>query len=424
MRRVTDAHDSDRPHVLLVSYWYPPQVGAAAERIAAFARHLPASGWNVTVLTALRGDHNATPPATDDEHVKIHRVRDPLAGAQPAFADYDPRRRPSRWRGWLRSFVFPDRFRRWQRQAYQTSVNILRRRPPDVILASFPPASAAVLGMRLADAGRVPLVVDFRDNWIGPGGYRPRTARARAAHESLAREVIGAARGLTAVSDTMADALRTAYDLSADCVAAIPNGYEPDALGDIHIDERHHHAFELVHVGTVIPRNRPDVFFHTLDALRRAGRLDHVGFRFVGNLSRGFLSDTGLDSIVATTGLVPRADALRETLHAPALLLLVGDYVGRWGHNAKVFEYIASGRPVVCLEETPGANDRRLLERFAPERSFFAKLGDADGLVAAVEQARATAADRAFGPIMPPGFERYTRAALTDQLARFIAACR
>jgi len=174
----------------------------------------------------------------------------------------------------------------------------------------------------------------------------------------------------------------------------------------------------IAHVGTVISRNRPDRFFHSLVALRRSGRLPDVRFRFVGNLSANYIRSLGLGDLVETTGLVPREIARREMLAADALLLLVGEYVGRWGHSAKLFEYLQAGRPILCLEEKAGSNDRRLLEQFAGPRSFFARLDDASGLAGAIEEMCRCARRKAPQPAaIRAGLEAYDRRILAGRLA-------
>ncbi len=403
--------------ILLVSYWYPPAVGAAAERIGSFARFLPEHGWDVTVLTAARG---CAPP--EQAGVKVAAVRDRLAGGEPAFADYDPRRRASGWksalRGWL---LFPDRFAVWARAAAKTGVKILRRERFDVVLASFPPASSAVVGLRLHEASGVPLVVDYRDLWIGPGGYEPRSGRALAAHRELERAVVRAAIALVAVSEPMANALAEEHGFDRVRIFVIPNGYEPTPAADSGFRNSQfaiRNSLVIAHVGTVIARNQPDLFFESLRRVKDDPRLSSIEFRFVGNLSRDYAESLGLGGRVTTTGLVDREQARREMETADGLLLLTGAYVARWGHNAKLFEYVQTGRPILCLEEEQGSNDRKLLERFTPDRAFFAPTSDAAAIAAAIERLRAYLVARPNPAVeLDAAFREYSRANLAGRLA-------
>ncbi len=461
--------DGTTQRILLVSYWYPPAVGAAAERIAGFARYLPQHGLEVHVLTAAHGAVaggafalNSAEATQDGAGANggsaiVHRVEDPMATG-PAFADYDPRQTTPLWKRLAREVVFPDRFARWAKAAEAAGTALLRDRRFAVILASFPPASAARLGMRLSQASGVPLVLDFRDLWFGPGGYEPKTPLARMRLEGLYRECVRSSKALLAVSDAMADALSQEHGLDRSRVFTIPNGYEPaealtrsrdevtatsgvsitraspddvasglvddnspgrNASGHAAHDDR---TITIAHVGTVIARNRPDVFLRTVKELADAGELKGVRFRFVGNLSRDYLASLKLGEAVETTGLVDRATARREMEQADALLLLVGEYVGRWGHNAKLFEYVQTGRPILCVEEAEGSNDRKLLERFIADRTFDAELGNGAKLRETLNKLQKYLVSRASPALeLDVEFRDYSRSAITQNLFESLA---
>jgi len=411
--------------LLLVSYWYPPAVGAAAERIVGFARYLPEHGWQPHVLTAQRDS-----PPPDIAGVTLDAVRDPRATPGPTFADYDPRQRPPRWKAILRDRIFPDRFAAWQKVAFLCGRESLRQQPCDLILASFPPASVVQPALRLHLDSGVPLVLDFRDLWIGPGGYAPRREKAIRAHMDLQRRAISHAAALVAVSEPMADHLAEEQQFDRDRVFVIPNGYEPSGTvpppsqpttqgdetgGQTTVAQR---PIIIAHVGTVIPRNRPDLFFDSVASIAEHPTLGDVRFKFVGNLSRDYLREVGLASVIESTGLVAREEAREHMQHADALLLLTGSYVGRWGYNAKVFEYIQTGRPILCVEESPGSNDRKLLERFYRERSFFAPAGDAEALAEQIDRIKQYLATRSAAALELDGaFRDYSRPALAAALA-------
>lgn len=174
----------------------------------------------------------------------------------------------------------------------------------------------------------------------------------------------------------------------------------------------------IAHVGTVIERNRPDLFFETVRQLKQRGALSDVRFRFVGNLSPDYPAEAGLSEIVESTGLVSHEQANLEMRRADALLLLTGAYVGQWGISAKLFEYLYAGRPILCLEESPGSNDRLLLESIAALRTFAAPMSDADLMARALAGLRAFVAKHP-GPLEPPaGLATFDRTHQVAQLGR------
>src|SRR5262249_11234307 len=143
--------------------------------------------------------------------------------------------------------------------------------------------------------------------------------------------------------------------------------------------------------------------------------------RFVGNLSRSLIARLGLDAVLESTGLVSAPRAWRDTLAAGALLLLVGEYVGRWGYSVKMFEYLRSGRPILCLEESPGSNDRRLLEQIAPRRTVFARLTDPEDILGGIHSVMELARQTPFGQIdNSPELMAFDRRRLAGELAKIL----
>ncbi|RIK64238.1 MAG: hypothetical protein DCC65_14570 [Planctomycetota bacterium] len=405
------------PALLIVSYWYPPAVGAAAQRMHALAKYLARAGWDVHVLTADR------PGAPDDSGVTLHAADDPLADNETPFADYDPRVRPGRTAATLRDLVFPDRFVHWHKAAIRAGRAAAREHRFDAVLVSFPPASAVLAALDVSERAGLPLVLDIRDRWIGPGGYQPASPAARQRHAALERAATGRASAVVTVSEALADAVVLEHAKPRDRVWVVPNGYEPDE-SDARAEPSAQCApggdpnrFTIAHVGTVIARNRPDVFLESLRRLHEQGALTSVRFNFVGNLSRAYVASLGLSDVVETTGLVSRAEAARRMRAADALLLLTGAYVGQWGYSAKLFEYLHAGRPIVCAEETPGSNDRALLESLAPERCAFAAMADDSAIIEALSRAREIARHAGGGLPAPPGLARFSRERLAGELA-------
>lgn len=393
--------------VLMVSYWYPPTIGAAARRVAGFARYLPEHGWRPTVLTS------GAP--TDADGDGVIRVADFGPAPTATFPDYVWPQRPRRYRSLLRGWIFPDRFCLWRWRAFRAALARLRNSPPGVVWASFPPASAAVLGAALAQAFDVPFFLDFRDLWLGPGGYMPRTGWGRSRHERLERRVVAAARSITTVSDAMSEFIAARHSLPRDRIATIPNGFDAAdcPLAEAAVAGVQQGSFILAHVGTVIERNRPDLFLGAIanSPHRDRWRAEGLRIRFVGNLSPAVTQRPEFTGLIETTGIIGHAHAWREMYGAAALLLLVGDYVGRWGHNAKVFEYLRSGRPILCLEETPHSNDRRLLESVARDRCVFASLSQSTEIESSLDRIRTIHASRDDVPAELRAFERRAQCA-------------
>ena len=143
-------------------------------------------------------------------------------------------------------------------------------------------------------------------------------------------------------------------------VAIIRNGVDPEDLAGTTRAQRPSH-FRLSYVGSLYGSRDGAAVFSALRGLVRRGVLDKSDFelRLVGdaklppNFALGGLS-------VTQTGYVDHRQALEEMMSASALLLYLPPITR--GSSGKLFEYLASGRPVLCVARRDNLA-YRLIER-------------------------------------------------------------
>src|SRR5260370_42381573 len=89
----------------MIAFQFPPAAGSGTQRSLKFARYLPEFGWDVEVLTARAGVHEAldqTLLKEVPESVTVHHAPCCIPGKDLGI------------RGWYPSFLnFPDRFGNW-----------------------------------------------------------------------------------------------------------------------------------------------------------------------------------------------------------------------------------------------------------------------------------------------------------------------
>lgn len=141
-----------RMKVLLLSQYFPPEVGATQTRMQAFAEHLTARGHDVTVICELPNHpQGVIPPeyrgrVIDDDRSNGYRVI----------------------RVWVRATE--EKTQRTRMAFYLSYMGLATLAAPlagrpDVVLATTPPLFTGVAGAAIARAFRVPLVLDVRDLW-------------------------------------------------------------------------------------------------------------------------------------------------------------------------------------------------------------------------------------------------------------------
>ena len=165
--------------VLFISYAYPPTGGGGVQRSVKFTKYLPETRWRPTVLTAA----NPSVPVQDsdlsgdlDPETVVLRARtfEPSYAVKQKLVSTG---KPSRvsLRSLVRqagmSVLQPDPQVLWNPLAYRMASTALRQTPHEVIYVTGPPFSSFLLGRSLKRRFGLPLVLDFRDEWLLSSQY-------------------------------------------------------------------------------------------------------------------------------------------------------------------------------------------------------------------------------------------------------------
>jgi len=364
--------------VLILAYFFPPLGGGGVYRVLSFVRHLPAHGWSCTVVCAGAGDYWVSDPslaASVPAETEVLRVpggsalsawlrlrRDDAGGRRSARAFASLRSLSSWW--WL-----PDSYVGWAKRAERIARERAARGDIDALLSSSPPDSVHLAARGVARATRLPWVADFRDPWIAGHFLRSPTPWHAARQRALEASVLGEASLVLAASRTHADLIPAGPQGRARAVLHLPNGFEPAPRAAVQRDADH---FHVVFTGQL---TLMDDIATLLDAVARLLARD-PGARAVLRVSLFGPYDRdgatraralGLDGVVRFTGLPPHAET-RAAQRAADLLLLWrphGDGF-RTMVPGKLYEYLASGRPLLALLE-PSDEAAELVRRAGGE---------------------------------------------------------
>jgi glycosyltransferase involved in cell wall biosynthesis len=334
--------------VLLVAYYFPPLAGAGSLRALGFARHLPEFGWEPTVLAPGAGAYRRDPtiafPA--DRVVRTASIELSRLGKRALRAggsDTAPAA-VGGWRARVRdvarsSLYFPDAQVGWAAPALLRGARLLREQRFDAVFSTSFPITAHVIGHRLSRFAGVPWIADFRDPWseMLRFGGRPHARAVR-----LERRLARAASRVTMPSSAWAQSHGALWGRDVDVVL---NGHTLDALPPAEVEES-----QLTYVGSFYPDTQDlQAIWHAMRRLP-ALRLRIVGEPHPAMLEQ--LTSHGLGERASWTGFVT-ADRVREELRSAGTLLLAGPNGAapmlRGQIPAKVFEYLCTDRPVLCV---------------------------------------------------------------------------
>jgi glycosyltransferase involved in cell wall biosynthesis len=326
--------------LLVVANPYPPEASAGTTRVTRFLRHLPEHGWEATVLTARVAGPVAVPPG-----VPVIRAATPV----PARLQHGGRA-VGRINSWL--FV-PDSFAPWVGPAIVRGRRLLREHRFDAILSSAPRPSVHVVAASLSRHARVPWLADFRDPWTHNQFRVYPTPAHRALDAALARRSLARASAVTAVNQVILDGLIGDDPDLAGRAEVLTNGFDPTEPADeVDLGD----GLWLVHTGRVYGRRMQiDGFMRAFAALPDEVKLLLLGAGGpqIADLTR----ELGIAARVRVEPMAPHAYALGCQRAAAALVLING--LRPEAMSSKVFEYLASGRPIFAI--TPAVSAARSL---------------------------------------------------------------
>src|SRR5262245_12026618 len=159
--------------VLFVAYYFQPSVDAGAKRAEGFFKHLPEHGYDRVLITVAEGNYLTAPGAVAADAAGVVRVREKrlVPRGSSARAAAEPPRAPGPLAGALkrvfRELVYvPDGYRGFYGPACRAALELIGRRPVDVILTTSSPYTSLRIGHQLSRRTGIPWVADFRDLWI------------------------------------------------------------------------------------------------------------------------------------------------------------------------------------------------------------------------------------------------------------------
>jgi glycosyltransferase involved in cell wall biosynthesis len=443
------ARESNMKRVLMIARAFPPflPVGHSI-RVVKFIKYLSALGWLPVVLTVNDHMEYETMPKVGSEtllseippQVKIYRT----TAGEPSLKFLEKEREFSQ-RNWLttaivrilggvrrwvfRSIFLPDRVIAWLPFAVGKGRQIVSHERIDVIFATCPPYSAALVGACLKRLTGKPLILDFRDDWIDTPWYYSKPTIIRMIERKLESWTVKTADKVVLVTEWSRNAFLERYPLQPrDKFVFISNGCDLEefsVLNSITAAPRSP-KFTIVHAGSLNDSKNfsrsPETLFQAVhDILQSqtdlAGNLTLAFTGFLPERLRQLVKELGLSDVVKELGFLPRDEWARCMKESD--LLLVINYEGfSTLIPGKIYEYWAIGGPPILLLSCSGA-----AADFVEQHGLGLTVEPSD--LADIQQAilRVYRQSKTAAPLRvnTAGIEAYDRRALTHKLAQLLS---
>jgi len=297
------------------------------------------------------------------EGITIHRTKtlDPTTRSSGRKLVPFPEESKRRFLSWASQFfLIPDNKIGWKGPAVRAAKQLMKERPFDLIYATAPPYTALMVGAEISRIERLPLVLDYRDDWL----MNPRHSYPTKVHRSISAskeaEVLKEASVVLTINETIAGLVgERAPDIST---VVVPQGFDPADFSAKDLDEidsrntaDQNRQMVFLYSGMFYDAQQPDVFLKALkNVLEDQPELKQkVVASFVGLLSDRVIklvADLGLESVVRTNGYQDHSASVAELKKCDVAWMTVGRQEGEeMISTGKLFEYIGSGKPILAL---------------------------------------------------------------------------
>ena len=281
--------------------------------------------------------------------------------------------------GLLGALLVPDSKVGWLPFALRAAVRAHRKRPFDAILATGPPHSSLVGAAWLSRRLGLPLVLDFRDDWLDAPRQTFATSVHRSVHGWLERWTIGRARDVWTVSEPIAQSIRSRSETKP-CV--IPHGYDdPLDTASVPCKDRDR-PMRVLYAGVFYGAQQPLTFLLALRRVLDKTSKPNVIAVFAGLLSSDFqqrVAQLDLSDHVEVLSYLTAHEASQHMRTADMLWMTVGHQKqARQIVTSKLYAYFGARRPILGLVPEGAARDQ--LERYGASR-----IADPDDVAAAAD---------------------------------------
>lgn len=356
--------------VLVISYYWPPSGGSGVQRWVKMCKYLPSYGWQPVVYTpenpALTSMDDTLaadiPPQVEVVKTRIfepgHFARK-STGAQVTPINGQKKTLKQRIAMWIRGNCFiPDPRVLWVGSSVRFLKKYLKEHPVDAIVSTGPPHSMHLIARRVALATGIPWIADFRDPWTKMFYFKhlSLTRTSCRIHEKLENKVLADATMVVAVSPLVQEDFKA---MTRTAVELVTNGFDDSdfSCGAKPSEEQ----FTLVHAGLFASDGNPLSLWDAIADLRREDTSFAQKFRLVlcGKTDKAVLDSiaaAGLGDCTENLGYINHTEVVALMKSASALMLpLRQEPEYRATLPGKLFEYLASRRPVIGIGQQDGA---------------------------------------------------------------------
>ena len=391
--------------VLVITYYWPPTGGSGVQRWVKFAKYLPDLGWEPVIYTPENPEMTAVDRTLEKEiSPDLEVIKRPImepynlyrklmgkgaetdlqkltaAGSKDEVTPISSGKKSWKQRLslWIRANVFvPDPRVTWVKPSVKFLKNYLKEHPVDAIITTGPPQSMHLIGQQLHKALGIPWVPDFRDPWTRMY-YLKHLPLTKASWDKLRKMEQGVLDGCTTVLTCTPMVQEDFAARTKTPVEMITNGFDAEDFDgksfqaprtktfspknvEKVLSDSANENFSITHTGLLAADGNPENLWRALANIAQEDPefKERLQINLIGRVDKAVLDSIDQAGLTPNTLLPGYLDhaATNEAQRSADLLILPlrndPDYAIIL--PGKLFEYLASRRPILGIGQTDGA---------------------------------------------------------------------
>ena len=373
--------------VLIITYYWPPSGGSGVQRWLKMSKYLPEYGWKPVIYTPEDGEYPIIDTSLEkDVSPEAEIIKRPITEPYTLYKKFlgikkgetiktgfiKEEKGKAGWKEnlsvWIRGNLFiPDARCWWVKPSIRYLKEYLKKHPVDAIISTGPPQSMHLIAMKLKKDLGIPWIADFRDPWTEIYYYKDLhlTKWADHKHHRMEREVLTQADKVVTVAPYVA---RRLGRLGNRNVRVIYNGFDRDDNVSETISRSE--QFIVSFLGIITKRQNPNNLWQAFKDLTDSDEQFNKDLKInligqLDNTVKQAIETNGLTQHVSYSGYIPHTQVAQVNRNASILLILLmpgNSAEVRGMMTSKLFEYLASGRPILCIGPEDGDVARILKE--------------------------------------------------------------
>jgi glycosyltransferase involved in cell wall biosynthesis len=373
-------------NILFISYYFPPYSGGSIIRVHNFVKYLPQFNFCPVVLTV---DENYYEKIYYDysllneypKFIKIFRTKslEPRGGSikDKVYGLKENNKFDkfiiSVFKKIVSNLFIPDYHILWFPYALIRGYKIIKKNDISLIFSTSPPFSSNIIAYFLSRLSGMPLVVDYRDDWVGNEFYSNGRIKSVIA-KRLEMAIVKSTAKVVSTTYSSIELFRVKYPgIDRSKYLCVPNGFDPEYFNDYlnkDLSEyRINHKKKIVftYSGSITIKRDPAFFLRSIKEIitenpKIKDCMQVVFIGFCHQKHKELVKKLSLEEIVTFKNqLSPRGTAKFLQEETDVCLLFQRKSEGAaTAIPGKLYEYLASKKPIFCMDDN-GATTKFLV---------------------------------------------------------------